>query len=385
MNNINRNNYEEFFILHLDNELNAEQQQALTLFLQQNPDLQAELDLLSGTKLSVDETVVFPDKALLFAGSLLQQTAEGQVSAQDSEIIMYLDAELTENDKKAFEQKLAGDTVLQQQVALFAKTKLQASAAEVFPDKTLLYKEEENRRRIVPMYWLRMGVAAAVLLTLGVGGFKWLNNPVKKTENGGMAVTTITDTKATTPVTPVVTEETNQADNKGDEQEPAETPVKANSVIQQSQLPANTVGYAAHKNTGNTDVAVTNQPAATSLQTVAANNKGGNNLPSAGINNPNTNGMNNAAVENGIAEIKPINTTGNNTIAPQVKNNNQPAFASNSQHVFDEVVEIEEPENKKNKLRGFLRKVTRNFQKQTSIDMTNGDDQLLVAGFAFKM
>lgn len=382
MNNINRNNYEEFFILHLDNELSAEQQQALQLFLQQNPDLQAELDLLSGTKLSIDETVVFPDKALLFAGSLLQQTEEQQqVSAQDSEIIMYLDAELTGNDKKAFEQKLAGDTVLQQQVALFAKTKLQASAAEVFPDKALLYKEEENRRRIVPMYWLRMGVAAAVLLTLGVGGFKWLNNPVKETENGSMAATTTTDIKAT-PVTPVVIEGTTAAADRVEEQEQAETTIKENSrTIQQ---PSNTVSYAAHKNTGNTKVAVTNQPAATLLQTVVTNNNENNNLPS-GDKNPYKNGMNNAAVENGIAEVKPLNTTGNNTIMPQVKNNNQPVFASNNQHVFDEVVEIEEPENKKNKLRGFLRKVTRNFQKQTSIDMTNGDDQLLVAGFALKM
>lgn len=383
MNNINRNNYEEFFILHLDNELNAEQQQALQLFLQQNPDLQAELDLLSGTKLSVDETVVFPDKALLFAGSLLQQTEEQQqVSAQDSEIIMYLDAELTENDKKAFEQKLAGDTVLQQQVALFAKTKLQASAAEVFPDKALLYKEEETRRRIVPMYWLRMGVAAAVLLTLGVGGFKWLNNPVKETENGSMAVTTTTDAKATNPVIPVVTEGTTAAEDKVEQQEQAEATIKENNIT--IQQPANTVGYAVNKNTGNTKVAVTNQPAATLLQTVVINKNENNNLPS-GDKNPYINGMNNAAVENGIVEIKPLNTTGNNTIVPQVKNNNQPAFASNSQHVFDEVVEVEEPENKKNKLRGFLRKVTRNFQKQTSIDMTNGDDQLLVAGFALKM
>lgn len=382
MNNINRNNYEEFFILHLDNELNAEQQQALQLFLQQNPDLQAELDLLSGTKLSIDETVVFPDKALLFAGSLLQQTEEQQqVSAQDSEIIMYLDAELTANDKKAFEQKLAGDTVLQQQVALFAKTKLQASAAEVFPDKALLYKEEENRRRIVPMYWLRMGVAAAVLLTLGVGGFKWLNNPVKETEHGSMAVTTTTDAKATNPVIPVVTEGTTAAEDKV-EQEQAEATIKENNIT--IQQPANTASYAANKNTGNTNVAVTNQPATTLLQTGVTNNNGNNNLPSSD-KNPYINGMNNAAVENGIAEIKPLNTTGNNTIVPQVKNNSQPAFASNSQHVFDEVVEVEEPENKKNKLRGFLRKVTRNFQKQTSIDMTNGDDQLLVAGFALKM
>lgn len=382
MNNINRNNYEEFFILHLDNELNAEQQQALQLFLQQNPDLQAELDLLSGTKLSVDETVVFPDKALLFAGSLLQQTEEGQVSAQDSEIIMYLDAELTEKDKKAFEQKLAGNTILQQQVALFAKTKLQASAAEVFPDKTLLYKEEENRRRIVPMYWLRMGVAAAVLLTLGVGGFNWLNNPVKEVNNGlaSHEQQPAGTKEGVTPVTSDPVKDTPANNEQGLAVNESENNQDVNTVhyttgsttqktVNPGKTPGNDFQTAVVKTNGN-DVVKTTET---------------NNLPSV-LNNPNYSAVN-ETVANTAVDVKPIdnNNGKNGMIIPPVKNNNQVAFASNSQHVFDEVVEVEEPENKKNKLRGFLRKVTRNFQKQTSIDMTNGDDQLLVAGFALKM
>ena len=40
--------------------------------------------------------------------------------------------------------------------------------------------------------------------------------------------------------------------------------------------------------------------------------------------------------------------------------------------------------NKKNKLRGFFRKVTRTFEKRTNIDPTDGEDRLLVAGLAFK-
>jgi anti-sigma factor RsiW len=381
MNIINRNNYEEYFILHLDNELNAEQQQALQHFLQQNPDLKAELDLLSGTKLSVDETVVFPDKNLLFAGNLIQE--ETPVSAQDSEIIMYLDAELTENDKKAFEQKLALSPVLQQELALFAKTKLNKTAAVVFPDKALLYKEEETKRRIVPMYWLRMGVAAAVLLTLGVGGFKWLNNPVKDTENGGLATVPVMEHKETTTVAPA-TETTAQVNHEGDQ--PVQTVIAPETGNQQV---ANTVAYNTNRNTGNTPV--TNTALKNPVQTtgMANNSSGTNNLPSAGYKNPNVTGTNNTATANiGIPDIKPVDIAipNNGIVIPSsVKNNTQPAFASNNQYALDEVVDVEEPENKKNKLRGFLRKVTRNFQKQTSIDMTNGDDQLLVAGFALKM
>ncbi len=379
MNNITRNNYEEYFILYLDNELNTAQQQELKQFLQQNTDLQAELDMLSGTKLSVDETVVFPDKDLLFAGKLLQQTSENEVSAQDSEIIMYIDAELTETDKKAFEHKLAVSPELQQQLALFAKTKLKAQAAEVFPDKALLYKEEETKRRIVPMYWLRMGVAAALLLTLGVGGFKWLNNP-KEIDNNGLAGTTI-ELPVVTPqtISPVTTGTVN------------ETPVEEQTLAQVGETAINNTNSVHYTNSSTTQtIKPTNKTVDNGVQTAVAgsgeNNKGTNNLPTRAHNIDFT-PANDGGLANNTPDVKPLNnnTGTNNMIVPQVKNNNQASFASNNQFSFDEVIEVEEPDNKKNKLRGFFRKVTRNFQKQTSIDMTNGDDQLLVAGFAFKM
>ncbi len=381
MNNITRNNYEEYFILYLDNELNTAQQQELTQFLQQNTDLQAELDMLSGTKLSVDEKVVFPDKDLLFAGKLLQQTTESEVSAQDSEIIMYLDAELTANDKKAFEQKLAVSPELQQQLALFAKTKLKAQASEVFPDKALLYKEEETKRRILPMYWLRMGVAAALLVTLGVGGFKWLNNP-KEIDNNGLAGATI-EKPVITPqnVSPVTTETVN------------ETPVEEQALAQVDEATTNSTNTI-HYTTGSTTQTVkpVNKTGGNGVQTAVTNTVGNNNgqptnnLPTRAHNIDYT-PANDGGLVNNTPDVKPLNnnTGTNNIVIPQVKNNNQASFASNNQFSFDEVIEVEEPENKKNKLRGFFRKVTRNFQKQTSIDMTNGDDQLLVAGFAFKM
>lgn len=382
MNNITRNNYEEYFILFLDNELTEAQGKELQFFLQENPDLQAELDLLSGTKLSVDETVVFPDKELLFAGSLLQETTEQNVSAQDSEIIMYLDAELNNADKTAFEQKLADSPVLQKELALFAKTKLQAQTAVVYPDKESLYKEE-NKRRIVPMYWLRMGVAAAVLLTLGVGGFKWLNNPAQQVEGGSMAVINTPEDKGPqTEVIAAATEAGEQAEQVITSSTETVLPTTEQNNVAVTNSAAS-VHYATNKNTGNNATAVTNQPATALVQTTTTNSNDGNNLPS-GEKNPNINGLNNASTGNGaLADTKPISTNSQVTVPPL--KSNQASFASNNQYAFDEVVEVEEPENKKNKLRGFLRKVTRNFQKQTSIDMTNGDDQLLVAGFAFKM
>ena len=62
---INRNNYESFFLLYLDGELMASQQVAVEKFLGENADLQKEFFLLKQTVLSPSD-VVFEPKELLF-------------------------------------------------------------------------------------------------------------------------------------------------------------------------------------------------------------------------------------------------------------------------------------------------------------------------------
>ena len=62
---INRNNYETFFLLYLDRELNPAEKQEVENFLAENADLQKEFKQLQQTVLAPAE-IVFEPKELLF-------------------------------------------------------------------------------------------------------------------------------------------------------------------------------------------------------------------------------------------------------------------------------------------------------------------------------
>jgi hypothetical protein len=63
--NINTTNYEEYFLLYIDNELSAEQKTAVENFIEANPSYQKEFELLKQTVLA-PEPFEFEDKILLY-------------------------------------------------------------------------------------------------------------------------------------------------------------------------------------------------------------------------------------------------------------------------------------------------------------------------------
>ena len=65
---INRNNYEEYFLLYTDDELNAAEKRAVEDFIEQHPDLKIELEMLQQSVLP-SEPVIFYDKEVLLKTS----------------------------------------------------------------------------------------------------------------------------------------------------------------------------------------------------------------------------------------------------------------------------------------------------------------------------
>jgi len=62
---INQYNYEEFFLLYVDNELSAADKQAVEQFVQANPDLAIELEMLKQMQLPA-ENILFTEKDGLY-------------------------------------------------------------------------------------------------------------------------------------------------------------------------------------------------------------------------------------------------------------------------------------------------------------------------------
>src|SRR5688572_24517230 len=97
---ITLDNYEEYFILYMDNELDSHQVQMVKFFLQQHPHLQIELDMLMETKLPVEE--VHFDKS-----SLLSLNMPSTIAEED--LLLFIDGELEDSRKKIVQLELSSN------------------------------------------------------------------------------------------------------------------------------------------------------------------------------------------------------------------------------------------------------------------------------------
>jgi len=161
--NINRNNFEEFCLLYLDNELSPAERVELEAFVAINPDLASELELMQQLKLSPETNFTgFADKSSLFRSSALENTS---INAENFEtwFLLYTDGELNADDRKKVEAFAAQFPAYQKSLALLQATRLVPETL-TFPDKQLLYRRTSQPARITVMRVWRVAAAAALIL-----------------------------------------------------------------------------------------------------------------------------------------------------------------------------------------------------------------------------
>ncbi len=167
---INRDNYEMFFLLYTDNELDAAEQKAVEAFANFHADLKEELNALLQTRLSASETVPFLHKESLYktsGGPSLIHTGN-----YEEYFVLYTDGELNGEERKAVESFIEKHPQKQAELLLLQRAKIQPDHSIVFPGKASLYKTEKTTARVIAFQWRRIVAAASII---AIGSWLWMN------------------------------------------------------------------------------------------------------------------------------------------------------------------------------------------------------------------
>jgi hypothetical protein len=356
---ITRHNYEEYFILYMDNELGGEDRGRVELFVQENPDLKDELDWLLQSRLVPDASLVFDNKE-----QLMKTSGNSSINTTNYEkwLLLYTDNELTAEQKIAVEKFAATHPAIQKELELLQKTKFQPEQEIIFHNKELLYRKEE-KVRVVAINWRKIAVAAAILLAISTTTFIVFNNKGDGTKEELAA--------------------NKQSGIKSPSAKPADQPTAAT-------INANPVAAKNSDNKMKNEVAITNKPVATADKKAIAPKEKNTRISIIPIKEeaPVVAG-NNTREDNPIAQIdlpvrKSLTNPNENIESPIVT---PPGSQSLNNGLAFEPVDPTDAEQsgKKNKFRGFFRKVTRTFEKTTNIKATDDEDRLLLGGLAIKL
>lgn len=385
--NINRHNYEAFFLLYVDKELSAADRKAVEVFVQENPDLQMELLLLQQTVVNADD-IVLQKKDWLYM--------EEDISALQENLLLYADGELNAADKNAVKSLLDTNASAKAEWNILQQTKLQPDMAVVFEDKALLYRKEGGK--VVGFKWWR-AAAAAVLLGFGLWtGVSVYKNNIQKTDGSEVAVKEnktqtqqekaagITDPNQTIPAVEnaVAENNTGSTDQQNNTQiQPGERDAspteKLNNAESQSSAASNQ-NITQQNNIPKKPDNNLPKPYFENINNGSSNKNIAGNVQSENNNNIRVSGSNDAVVKISPKENKTVvadpdnSTTNTNLTAIQVVNTNTNDEGDNNSRYLN----VDDSKGKRSALGGFIRKAKRVLERTTNVKTGEG---IKIAGF----
>jgi len=340
---INPGNYEEYFILYMDNELGAEQKLMVENFIAQHPHLAQELEILMSTKLPLDD-VSFAGKEELFSSSM-------KVNSVDESLLLYIDNELAPTERKKVEEKISSNEEFSLQHSLLMKTKFDASEKIAHPNKKELYRHTE--RVVAFKAWMR--IAAAIILLL-IGSLFFLLNKNDKAVD--FTATTIMEKK--------------NGDSNKKEPSPVEQTIPITNASKEVNIIAKT--------------SVDGPRRKVVVKDVSNEKKEVNDVVSPGENI--------AYKEREVIEFDSKRLVMEPSVPDLALNKiitYTPVTSLASNRIIDEGAQ--EPADtggdfknaKKTSAKGFFRKVTRFIEHNTGIGTANADDEVLIGALALKL
>lgn len=355
MNILNRHNYEEYFLLYIDDELNAAEKRAVEEFVNQYPDLKIELEMLQQSVLPPDP-VVFHDKDVLLknTSSFINETN------YEEYFVLYGDDELNNEQKDIVEEFVYRNPIHHAEFALIQKARLQADTHIVFPDKTSLYRTEGEDEKVFVIRWWRIAAAAVVFLFLS--GLGWY----------------LISEKAPTPV--VVRK---LPSNKID-QPTSTTPRQQQESIAQANLAAETIN-AQRKEVTQAKQDISRRSIKSQQKNVTKQTLRVPEIVEKDIEGRNIQIASNVTKEKAEVNVDKMQASGSlalqgtKEVIDEAVGSVEPnpyAFAASN----DQIEILNTTVSKKNKLRGLFRKVSRVVEKTTNIETGDGKG-LRIANF----
>ncbi len=360
--NINRHNYEEYFLLYIDNELSVADKNMVEAFITANPDLAEELIMLQQSIVKPEE-FVFSGKEDLLKPLIADKRIE-------EKLLLLLDNELPENEKKQILTLASSNEAIKKEWELLQQVKLSAADKITFEDKPSLYRKET---KIIPVAWWRVA-AAAMLIGFGLwGAVSYLNRNI---QNRGSEMVNISPAKTQPAAVSPKTETPVVIDNKNTEtanNASEEAAIKSTPSVQKDAFKSSLPTTAPVKN--NSTIAATEIEEENKNDITPANesniNKDDSNKKMIVSVSPETNTIkpeNNVEIPSSLKNEYAVNTSFNNSAGTQN---------------FDSFEE-EEDKPKKTKLGGFFKRVKRVIERKTKIK-TGNDDEVKIANMSFAM
>lgn len=355
--NINRHNYEEFFLLYVDNELTTGQRKIVEAFVAANPDLKDEFNLLQQTTMNDEQKL---DSA--FITSLLKPVDEERAVTPE-QLLLYIDNELDAEKKYFVENELAANNDLQTDLNWLKLSKAQADETVQFPDKSLLYKQEQPAKIFSIGSVAQRWAAAAAVIVLLAGAFWLMNNNNRQQQSSGAIAQKPTgnETKINNTVTRGATNNNQVADT--DEPQVQNTNVASivsNTKVRQPKIQLK-------------KAVVVSQPVPSQTD---------NNTPSQ----PNTNGslaVNDHPADPQKNSSNTSNPTPSSYVPQQTNTVNNVTYASynnDDNTANDDNVFLNEDRQRRSGLKAFVKKAKRMIERKTGIQ--SNDSEVRFALFA---
>jgi hypothetical protein len=189
--NINRDNYEEYFLDWLDGNLDGSLLPMFLQFLEENPDLAVQLREMEQVTLSPGPAPLPADKASLKKKILTHEGISG--SNYEEKMVASLEGELSTSGQRALEEFVALNPALQYDLDLYRKTRLEPDMQVTYPGK-----EKLKRRPAVYLNLRRVAVSSAAAVLLALMLWK-VFTPVPEVEIYTPAITAVQQPTAPAP------------------------------------------------------------------------------------------------------------------------------------------------------------------------------------------